>query len=535
MNRTHAKKVADRRRDALRKRQSRNAISQQLTSAIDHDSSATFASAQTLGKAMRKVRKALPSNSPKKFEVIKRLAQSVGLLPPPQHPRTARKLTDGTVQKVVTFHERDDVSWQAPGKRDTVTIKRDGKSEKIQRRHLLFNLRELHGLYQLEFPQFPISRAAFQDLRPPHVKPLSTLSQRVCVCVHHANVHLLLKALRTHVDGLDDDLHRFVKMLVCDDANEECMMHQCVTCQHFFTQKIENKIRSTTSLSSITWQQWINNGHRSTKSDFTGTIRQCVAVLGTKVSSFLSHTWVKRKQAKHFEFLKANVSTIKILAQVDYSENFAIGFQDEIQSAHWSKKQLSVFTAHAWLANSESKSFTFISDDITHNKYTVHACLERLLSMLQSSVPDLQEVHFFSDGAAAQFKQRYLFRNLTYLARAFNVLISWHFFASHHGKGVVDGLGATVKRLVHQQILTGKDCRNAADFVLLARSKTDAVTVEELLVGEVEAAREELHEIFMNTRNFPGVQKIHSIDTMDVDVIQYRSYSTSEEEVTFRF
>ena len=135
-------------------------------------------------------------------------------------------------------------------------------------------------------------------------------------------------------------------------------MRQCVRCQHFFTKDIENKIRNTTSL--LTWNQWINNGHHSTKSDFTSTVQQCV--------------------------------------------------------------------------------------------------------------PDLQAVRFFSDGAASQFKQRYLFRNLTYLAKAFNVLVSWHFFASHHGKGVVDGLGATVKRLVHQQILTSKDCRNAPDFVLLARS-----------------------------------------------------------------
>ncbi|CAF1049472.1 unnamed protein product [Adineta ricciae] len=490
-NRTHAKKVADRRRDALRKRQSRHAISQQLTSASDHDSSPTFVSAQTLGKAMKKVTKALPSNTPKKFEVVKRLAQS----------------------EVVNFYERDDVSWQAPGKRDTVTIKRDGKSEKIQRRHLLFNLRELHGLYQLQFPQYPISRAAFQDLRPSHVKPLSTLSQRVCVCVQHANVHLLLKALLTHVDGLNNDLHYFVKMLVCDDANEECMMRQCLTCQHFFTQKIENKIRNTTSPSSITWQQWINNGHRSTKSDVTGTVRQCVTVLGSKVSSFLSHTWIKREQAKHFEFLKGNVSTKMILAQVDYSENFAIGFQDEIQSAHWRKKQLSVFTAHVWLANSESESFTFISDDTTHNKYTVHACLERLLSVLQRSVPDLQEVHFFSDGAASQFKQLGISSRLT-MGRAWWMV--WEPPSSDSS-------------------ISKSSPAKTADFVRLARSKTDAVTVEELLVGEVEAAREELHEIFMNTRNVPGVQKIHSIDTMGVDVIQYRSYSTSKEEIIFRF
>ena len=220
-NRTYAKRIADRCRDALRNHQSRKIISQQLNSANDHSSLSAFASVQTFGKAMKEATKALPSNSPKKFEVVKRLAQSVGLHPPPQHPRGARKLAEATLEKVQAFYKRDDISWQAPRKQDTVTIKSNGKSEKIQRGHLLFNLRELHGLYQLEFPQFLISRTAFQDLCPPHVKPLSNLSQQVCVRIHDVHVHLLLKALVTHVDGLVDDLRCFVKILVCDDRKEE--------------------------------------------------------------------------------------------------------------------------------------------------------------------------------------------------------------------------------------------------------------------------------------------------------------------------
>jgi hypothetical protein len=141
---------------------------------------------------------------------------------------------------------------------------------------------------------------------------------------------------------------------------------------------------------------------------------------------------------------------------------------------------------------------------------TVHTFLERLLATLQRSVPHLKEVHVLADGAESQFKQRYLFLNLTHLAEAFNILVSWHFFASYHGKGVVDGLGATVKRLVHQQILIDKD-------------------------SEVEAIQEELHDIVMNTCNLPCIQKIHSSDVMDVDTIQYGNYSTNEKEVICRF
>ena len=100
---------------------------------------------------------------------------------------------------------------------------------------------------------------------------------------------------------------------------------------------------------------------------------------------------------------------------------------------------------------------------------------------------------------------------------------------------MVDGLGATVKRLVHQQILTGKDCRNAEDFVSLAQSQTNAIQIQELFPSEIEGAEEELLAMFVSTRHVPGLRKIHSIDVMDIDVIQYRMHSTSEEEVIFRF
>lgn len=99
----------------------------------------------------------------------------------------------------------------------------------------------------------------------------------------------------------------------------------------------------------------------------------------------------------------------------------------------------------------------------------------------------------------------------------------------------MDGLGATVKRLVHQQILTGKDCRNAADFLSLAQSKTQSIQIQELAPSEIEGSEEELQQFFANTRGVPGIQKIHSVEVVDVDIIQYRTYSNSDKRTTFRF
>ena len=72
-------------------------------------------------------------------------------------------------------------------------------------------------------------------------------------------------------------------------------------------------------------------------------------------------------------------------------------------------------------------------------------------------------VLYFSDGSAAQYKNRKNFVNLCFHKEDFGVQAEWHFYATSHGKGPCDGIGGTVKRLAaeasqqrayHSQIMT---------------------------------------------------------------------------------
>ena len=168
--------------------------------------------------------------------------------------------------------------------------------------------------------------------------------------------------------------------------------------------------------------------------DYEGLVENCVQTFGTKIKQFLFHVFVKRQQSNFFELLKNNSTNERCLLQVDYSENFSLVEQNEIRSAHWSRGHLSIFTAHVW-AGTSTYPMIVVSDDPAHNKYTVVKCLEHVLSRLKKLLPLVKQVDVFSDGSASQFKQRYLFKNLSYLANDFDVGLSWNFFASHHGKG----------------------------------------------------------------------------------------------------
>jgi hypothetical protein len=59
----------------------------------------------------------------------------------------------------------------------------------------------------------------------------------------------------------------------------------------------------------------------------------------------------------------------------------------------------------------------------------------------------LKEIVYFSDGSAAQHKNRKNLLNITFHNENFGVPADWHFFATSHGKNACDGIGGTLKRL----------------------------------------------------------------------------------------
>ena len=80
-------------------------------------------------------------------------------------------------------------------------------------------------------------------------------------------------------------------------------------------------------------------------------------------------------------------------------------------------------------------------------------------------MPDVNTIKFSSDGAASQFKNRFLPQHLITMMEQTGIEFEWSYFASFHGKGVVDGIGGTLKRLVWMENMAGVRCSSAKDFV----------------------------------------------------------------------
>ncbi|GBO41443.1 hypothetical protein AVEN_142371-1 [Araneus ventricosus] len=137
-------------------------------------------------------------------------------------------------------------------------------------------------------------------------------------------------------------------------------------------------------------------------------------------------------------------------------------------------------------------------------------------------------------GAASQFKQRYLFTNLTFMEEQYNVKVSWSFFATSHGKGVVEGIGGMVKRLVWSNNLAGK-LITAKDFVEIANQNSSSIIVVYSPSEDINQFNEHLTERWENIYPLPETQSTHYVVPFSKYLIEYKEYFFSSEKKIFNF
>ena len=75
----------------------------------------------------------------------------------------------------------------------------------------------------------------------------------------------------------------------------------------------------------------------------------------------------------------------------------------------------------------------------------------------------------YTNEPSSEFKNRYIVKLVSVLSKKFQCKVSWKYFATSHGKGVVDGIGGSAKSLVRKKVMNqGKNAvivQNSADFL----------------------------------------------------------------------
>lgn len=143
--------------------------------------------------------------------------------------------------------------------------------------------------------------------------------------------------------------------------------------------------------------------------------------------------------------------------------------------------------------------------------------LKIILDHIRSDHPSIENVYFFSDGAgraASQFKQMFSFINLTFLQEEYNLkTFIWNFFTTSHGKGAVDGVGGTVKRLVWSRVLAVKAIvTNSKSFCECGKAVASNVQLMLVSPDEIECEKEMLEARWEKCRSLYQTHSLHCIE-----------------------
>lgn len=307
-----------------------------------------------------------------------------------------------------------------------------------------------------------------------------------------------------------------MQRFVCAVSSMDCWYGECDKCSGDTPHDLQ-----------VSWFEWKqnNNVNRTEKREEKGKLSDLISHLATMSSQFLVHCYNKREQADSFNnhdrprALNEEYA-IEGLIQVDFAENFVCVNQDEVQKAHWNQNQLTLFTT-AFYYNNNFHGKVFVSDNKVHAKETIVAYLWKLLSSLPST---LRILKLWSDGPVSQFKNKFMAALMSHFEEKFEIKIIWNYFATSHGKGCVDGLGATVKQVVRKHI-KARDIvvNNAADFVRAFKMTPSEITVEEMTNNEIEKIYTDLKadELFAKAKPIRNISSAHQMQLVEGKVTTY--------------
>lgn len=404
----------------------------------------------------------------------------------------------------------------------------------MQKRQMLMYLKEAFVEYNASQMENPLSLAKFSELRPPQCIVLSQKDQNVCVCKHHEDIEMLLECLPNDVK-LPATAEKLVEATICTLQSLDCAERNCDKCG---LQMLDNLQAEDDR--NVTFYQWERDDGLYVKMPTTSMVQKCLSLIADKLETFALHCFNAKQQHIALSQLKKELSTGTVVLQEDFAENYSCKQQNEIMSAHWKSYQVTVFTAVAWYKNSDGelkhKSYAVVSDCLDHNKSAVHSYNRIILNDMKKHSA-FEHVHYWSDGAASQFKPKFNINNLVHHYADTGLTAEWSFFGSNHGKGPVDGIGGCVKRSVYLAVLQNQEVVNDyKDFLRVAQAKNEKIIVLPCQSQVVENTEKSLALRYASAPELPGIRHHHHFIVKDGHIKMYRNtvFSASPPTVVIR-
>lgn len=170
--------------------------------------------------------------------------------------------------------------------------------------------------------------------------------------------------------------------------------------------------------------------------------------------------------------------------------------------------------------------YACLSDYMMHDKYSVVAFNDAVLKDFQARHPtlDVKKINYQSDGCGQHFKQKYM---LCYITTVTGISINWHFTATSHGKGAVDGVGGCLKRRLQEDLKARKvDPTSIEELANYAAKVCPNISILYVSTEVIDGWKPKLDKIWnTGVHNIPETRKAHCFRSIQPYIISVHTIS----------
>ena len=194
------------------------------------------------------------------------------------------------------------------------------------------------------------------------------------------------------------------------------------------------------------------------------------------------------------------------MIRMDWSENAKIFQCRQEKSAYYHDKQVSINTLVLYQSEGRVSCIGSLSDDTSHKNTAVWASLNVIFTKLNLiDFNDLDHFYIVTDSPSSQYRNK----GCAYLTKEFatkhNISITWLFTESGHGKGPMDGVGASIKNAIDEAVIGAESLllapQTAKDLNLIINLPNVNICLYD--TPEIEQVKEQLPKNFeIKWKNF---------------------------------
>lgn len=429
-----------------------------------------------------------------------------------------RMLRQQVLESIEIFYNNDDVSTISAGKKECITKNK----RRMQKRYLTAPLKILHKKLLSE-ANIKVSYSFFTKHRPFWVLHPKPSGRETCLCSQHTNIELLIKALYHASIISENNSHGLVSHLCCEPRNEKCLLRECIYCRD---KNINYKEFSNDSnLIYFKWKKATKEvvTKKGLKKNQVVTVKERITTkpaikeLESLISPFFVHIHNIEVQYATIKNLKENLTASEAVIHVDFSENYALKYAEEVQSFHFggSRQQVTLHTSVIYTHNFSlgalrSISVCTISSCVRHDVAAIWAHLIPLIKQALEINPFITTIHFLSDSPISQYRNKFMLYVISQIRNDFEFIsgITWNYTESGHGKGAPDGVGAVLKRTADKMVHCGRDIGDFDSFYEVLKDNVGNIII---IIVKEDYIKERENLLPKKLKAFKGTFSVHQV------------------------